>query len=95
MARFKEKYPEKYAAKSAMGKIKPSVDGNQFHHWSYNLCDAKDVIELTVRQHKKAHRFIIYDQERFMYRRSTDNVLLDTKQEHLKWITYAINNFED
>lgn len=95
MARFKEKYPEKYAAKSNSGWLKPDIDGNQLHHWSYNKEHYKDVIELSVKEHKKAHRFIIYDQERFMYRRSTDNVLLDTKEEHLKWITYAINNFED
>ena len=42
-----------------------------------------DVIELSILEHNKLHRYIIYDQERMMYRRCDNNVLLDTKEAHL------------
>ena len=43
----------------------------------------------------KAHRFIIYDQERFMYRRFDNNILLDTKENHEAFILECIQNQED
>lgn len=58
----------------------------QKHHWSYNKEHAKDVIFLSKADHYKAHRFIIYDQERMMYRRCDTLELLDTKESHLEFI---------
>lgn len=43
----------------------------------------------------KGHRFIIYDQERKMYRRFDNNILLDTKEAHYQFIQYCIATFED
>lgn len=43
----------------------------------------------------KAHRFIVYDQERFMYRRYDTNELLYTKQKHYDFIKFCIDNKED
>jgi hypothetical protein len=65
------------------------------HHWSYNEEHFKDVIWLTKKEHMKGHRFIIYDQERKMYRRIDTNELLDTKEKHERWIKYCIENKED
>jgi len=96
MKRYKDKYPEKYKAASMMGrKIKPIVQGNELHHWSYNIKDAKNVIELTPKNHAKAHRFLVYDQERMMYRRTDNNELLDTKDAHVDWIFSCIMNNQD
>jgi len=85
-------YPEKYKAKNASQRI-VCADGNQRHHWSYGEEHWKDIIELSVLNHNKAHRYMVYDQERFMYRRSTDNVLLDTKEVHQGWINHILENF--
>ena len=74
--------------------IKP-FEGAEKHHWSYNIEHAKDVIWLSKKDHMKSHRFIIYDQERFMYRRFDTNILLDTKESHLEFINYCILNYED
>jgi hypothetical protein len=93
--RYKEKYPEKYKAKCAIGMIKAITKGNHLHHWSYNEEHYKDVIEITPKQHAKAHRFIVYDQERMMYRRFDTNVLLDTRESHENFINYCITNLED
>ena len=90
MGRYYEKYPEKMAAKSAMGKMKASIEGYELHHWSYNLQHAKDVIELSVINHNKAHRYLIYDQERMMYRRIDTNELLDTREVHENYIFNVI-----
>ena len=83
---YKNKYPEKIIATTLSQKLK-SPEGMQKHHWSYNKEHAKDVIFLSKADHYKAHRFIIYDQERMMYRRCDTLELLDTKELHLEFIT--------
>jgi hypothetical protein len=92
MDSYKETYPEKYKAKNSSQRI-PSNGGHN-HHWSYNEEHYKDVINLSVKNHSKAHRFLVYDQERMMYR-TINGVLLDTKERHLEYITDKINNEED
>lgn len=90
-ANYAERFPEKFAAKKyATSKFVP--DGFEGHHWSYNEADAKDVIPLITSHHKKAHRFLVYDQERMMYRRNDTMELLDTKQSHISFISWCIEN---
>lgn len=91
---WKIKFPEKYKAKSILGK-KNKIEGFERHHWSYNEEHYCDIIHLTTKEHNKAHRFIVYDQERFMYRRYDTNELLDTKEKHEKFIRWCIENLED
>lgn len=95
------KFPEKRAVyrkirycieKGELGNVDP---GYNRHHWSYKKEHALDVIVLSTKDHGKAHRFIIYDQERCMYRRSDNNELLDTKQKHQDYIQWCINNKPD
>lgn len=85
MDSFKEKYPEKIRCKSFMGKKIQAKKGNHLHHWSYDISNALDVIELSIKDHNTAHRFIVYDQERMMYR-TLEGVLLDTKESHYQYI---------
>lgn len=89
------KYPEKKDARNNISKIKRNIYGSHLHHWSYNKEHFKDVIELNPKDHAKAHRFIVYDQERKMYRRYDNNVLLDSKESHLEFIQFCIDNKED
>jgi hypothetical protein len=84
MDRYENKYPEKKSAKYATGKIKKK-EGMHLHHWSYNKEHYKDVIELPIQEHFKLHRYLIYDQERKMYRRCDNNLLLDTKESHINY----------
>jgi len=93
--RWEDKYPEKKNAKNASSNLKKPFNGAEKHHWSYNNEHFKDVIWLTKQQHKKGHRFIIYDQERKMYRRYDTNELLDTKESHEIFIRWCIENKED
>jgi hypothetical protein len=94
-AKWMQKYPEKRKAHSMSGKLISPIEGFEKHHWSYNKEHYKDVIWLTKKHHMKAHRFIVYDQERMMYRRFDNNVLLDTKESHLSFIEHCINTIED
>jgi len=94
-AKWQEKYPEKKKASTMSGSLKKPFDGAEKHHWSYNEEHYKDVIWLLKKDHMKAHRFIVYDQERMMYRRYDTNELLDTKQKHEIFIIFCINNKED
>lgn len=93
---YRKKYPEKNKAKQVVNsnKLLVSINGH-FHHWSYNSEHYLDVIDLTPKDHLKAHRFIIYDQERMMYRRTDNNELLDSKEKHLSYILDCIKNKED
>lgn len=84
MERHKEKYPEKVSAKSASYHI-DCPDGMERHHWSYNKDHYKDVLFLTTEDHSTAHRFMVYDQERMMYR-TTGGVLLDSRESHCSYI---------
>ena len=78
---YRDKYPEKYKAHSNSQRL-PCTKGNQLHHWSYNEEHWKDCIDLNVADHALLHRYIKYDQERYMYR-NLDGILLDTKQSHI------------
>jgi len=89
--RYKEKYPEKRRALSFSGKLKPVKKGNHLHHWSYNEEHYKDVIELTPIEHSTLHRFIVYDQERMMYRVAKTGILLDSKKYHIEFLKTIIN----
>jgi len=85
MIRHREKYPEKHKAKNATQRL-PKKDGHHLHHWSYNEEHYKDVIELSIKEHFTLHRFIIYDQERMMYRRVDTMELLDSKEKHKNFL---------
>lgn len=83
--RYAAKYPEKRAARFACSHLSPKMATNHLHHWSYRPEYATDLIELTKQQHYTLHRFIKYDAHHMLYRRISDNVLLDSKEAHLAW----------
>lgn len=89
------KYPEKYKASIINQRNPLKESGYELHHWSYNEPHYLDVIKLTVKEHNKAHRFLVYDQERFMYSRYDTNEILDTKEKHERFIRWCIENKED
>lgn len=93
MARYKERFPEKVLARNKSQRIAPK--GMESHHWSYNKEHYADVIIMNPKSHAKSHRFIIYDQERMMYRRCDNNELLNTKEKHNEYINWCIDNKED
>ena len=89
--KYNKKYPEKKKCKNRCSHLK-SEDGNNLHHWSYNLEHAKDVIELSIADHNKIHRFMKYNQKTFMYKDLNGN-LLNTKEKHLEYINKILLNF--
>ena len=94
-AKWLAKFPEKRKAHLNSQHLKKPFEGAEKHHWSYNDEHFKDVIWITKKQHMKLHRFIIYDQERKMYRRYDNNILLDTKESHEAFIKMCIETLED
>ena len=92
--KYVSKFPEKIRAQSRSQKIKVPV-GHDRHHWSYNEEHWLDVIAVKQNEHEKAHRFIIYDQERKMYRRHDNNELLDTRERHEAFINEMIKTQPD
>jgi hypothetical protein len=74
----KLRFPEKYAIRGFCIKL-PKRDGMDNHHWSYNKDHATDIIRLKIKDHAFVHRFMIYDQERMMYRKP-DGTLIDSRE---------------
>ena len=89
MDKYNLKYLEKRLASSRASSLKKINKDNHLHHWCYNEKDLKSVIEVSVLNHNKIHRFLKYDQDFFMYRDLEGN-LLDTKAKHLKYINKII-----
>lgn len=89
----KEKYPEKYLVRNML-KHYPKKSTHHLHHWSYNKEHFDSCIELTTKEHGLAHRGIIYDQERYMYRRIDTMELLDSKESHELYIREYIKKFD-
>jgi hypothetical protein len=96
-SRYRTKYPEKLKAMNQSSHI--FFNGKEKHHWSYNKQHYKDVIPLTKKEHSFLHRFIQYDQERYMYRAVKTigsfvaGELLDTKYRHIKYFLYCNKPF--
>ncbi|MFA5194860.1 MAG: hypothetical protein WC401_03575 [Bacteroidales bacterium] len=88
---YKEKFPEKHKAKINSRHIL-TPDGKEKHHWSYNIEHWKDVFFLTNKEHNIAHRYMIYDQERKMYRNASNGKLLDSRATHEEFILKCIEN---
>lgn len=82
---YRKKFPEKFKARQTVNKKTKSKKGFHFHHWSYNSQHYSDVIELSISDHSKLHRYMVYDQEQMMYRRTDNNELLDTKERHIEY----------
>ena len=91
MDRYNARYPEKKLARTISERI-ARKKGNELHHWNYNVEFAKDIIELSIHDHVKIHRFIKYDQNTFMYK-DLNGVLLNTKEKHLELINKVLSNF--
>lgn len=73
--------PEVHLARNKSRSI-PKQKGCHWHHWSYQPCHAKDCILLTAQEHRRAHRFLVFDHEHLMYRRCDTMELLDTRERH-------------
>lgn len=82
--KYQQKFPEKALATKYTEIFLIKLEGMHLHHWSYNQEDWLDVIQLSIKDHGFLHRYIIYDQERMMYR-GVDNILLDTKEKHIEY----------
>lgn len=87
--KYHEKFPEKKAVRNLLKHVE-TEDGFHNHHWSYDIKHAKSVIKLSITDHNLIHRFLIYDQEHKMYRRSDIGLLLDTKEKHYNYINTII-----
>jgi hypothetical protein len=90
MQRYRDKFPEKIIAHSALHTYKKSHPNEfdtevHYHHWSYNEEHYTDVIGMSEIEHNKLRRYMTYDQERKMYR-TVKGVLLDTKKAHVDYL---------
>ena len=91
--KYLQKFPEKGLAHKYTEIFLTKNKGLILHHWSYNQDDWLDVIELSIKDHSFLHRYMVYDQERMVYR-TIDNILLDTKEKHLEYFEVCKTKYE-
>lgn len=82
-------FPEKTAAHYAIHNM-PRTPGCHLHHWSYRAEHRKDVIDLMGHDHLRIHTMMVYDKERFQYRR-LDGVLLNTRAAAQRYYDYVLS----
>ncbi len=81
-----DKYPEKYKARIISQYLVADIPGNQLHHWSYKIENAKALIEVSKEGHYIAHKHLVYDQTEMCYRTYDTLQLLDTKEKHIRFL---------
>jgi len=59
--------------------------GFEAHHWNYNSEFIIDVIVLSRKQHKNAHRFLTLNESMLIFE-TKEGVLLDTKAKHIQYL---------
>ena len=70
--------PLKQSARSAAKSIEVKK-GEERHHWSYNKSDWRDVIVISLEDHRKLHCYMTYDYEHLKFR-TLKGVLLHSRQ---------------
>jgi len=60
-------------------------DGFELHHWNYNNDFLKDVFLLSISEHRKSHKFLIFVSDLRLFK-SKEGDLLDTKEKHMQYL---------
>lgn len=68
-------------------KVKP---GHQKHHWSYNQEHWTDIIEVTITQHAKIHRYTVYSPQTRMYE-TIHGKPLNTRESAIEYYKYIFS----
>lgn len=88
----RERFPEIAAANSAAWNlVRVGMDA---HHWSYMTEHSRDVIYLTKKAHKRLHTLLVYDQTSRKFRVREDGRLLETKADHVAFLTSVCVQFD-
>jgi hypothetical protein len=66
-------------------KYKEVPKTHHLHHWNYNDSFLEDIIIIERFNHRRCHNFLILDLELKIYK-TTEGVLLETKEEHIKYL---------
>lgn len=67
--------------------------GIELHHWNYNDDFIEDVFLLEVKEHRKAHTFLFFDDDTLCFK-NDKGILLKSKKEHLEYLLSKDINFK-
>lgn len=70
--------------KNLSKKFKTSK-GIEIHHWNYNDEFLEDVFILKISEHRRAHRFLSFDEEKKVFKNLLGEIL-DTKDKHKEYL---------
>lgn len=59
--------------------------GIELHHWNYNDNFLEDVFILNIKEHKKAHNFLVLDLEKRIFK-TKEGEYLDTRENHFNYL---------
>ncbi len=82
------------AHNKARARKRSTPKGVELHHWSYQDDHHDDVIEMSLADHRKIHRYIKLDIDMLMFRR-LDGVLMDTRESSLAEYSRILKIEED
>jgi len=57
----------------------------ELHHWNYNEEYLEDVFLMDIKEHRKSHVFLEFDEETFTFK-TIEGEILDTKEKHLMYL---------
>lgn len=80
-----KRYWKKEAVLKNLSRKLKIQKGFECHHWNYNSEYFEDVFVLEIKQHKKAHSFLTFDND-FKIFKTDKNEYLSTKTEHLNYL---------
>ncbi len=61
------------------------VKGVELHHWNYNDEHLRDVVKMSISQHRRLHSHLFLDIEKRIFKDANGNYL-DTKEKHLAYV---------
>lgn len=76
--------------------VRELIDSSKFelHHWSYLERHHRDVMKVTIKEHKKLHRYLKIDKNKLQFR-TLGGELLDTKKKSVTEYARILAEEED
>ena len=86
----KSTHKENKQTRGYIASLGIDLHGTEIHHWDYN--QSKNVFLMSPRAHKRAHIFLKFDEDTKKFKHN--DILLQTKEEHLNVILLALKDFK-
>ena len=81
----KDKVWKKTSVYKGLSKKFKTKKGQELHHWNYSNEYLEDVFIMDIKEHRKAHRYLLLNIEKRIFV-SDKGEFLDTKEKHIAYL---------